>query len=106
MKNRGKSPFFKAIMLLTALLLPAPLRAAEAWPQRSVKLMVPLGPASGADVTARVVADQLSRRWGPPVGVENRPGAGGIVGVAAFISGSGEPALLLAPAGALTASPP
>jgi tripartite-type tricarboxylate transporter receptor subunit TctC len=105
MKDRKNSPFFKAIMLLAALLLPGTLQAAEAWPQRSVKLVVPLGPASGADVTARLLADQLSRRWGQPVIVENRPGADGIVGVTAFIGASDDHALLLAPTGTFTASP-
>lgn len=110
MKTRRKAPFFAAIMelaafLLAATLLSAPAWPAEAWPQRGVKLVVPLGPASGADVTARLLADQLSRRWGQPVVVENRPGADGIVGVAAFISGSDDHALLLAPTGTFTASP-
>jgi tripartite-type tricarboxylate transporter receptor subunit TctC len=70
-----------------------------------VKLVVPLGPASGADVTARLLADQLSRRWGQPVVVENRPGADGIVGVTAFLGGADDHALLFAPTGAFTASP-
>jgi tripartite-type tricarboxylate transporter receptor subunit TctC len=105
MKSRRKSPFFTALVLLAAVLLPGTPRAAELWPQRSVKLLVPLGPASGADVTARLLADQLTRRWGQPVVVENRPGADGLVGVAAFISGSDDHALLLAPTGTFTASP-
>lgn len=110
MKTSGKPPFIAAIIGLAAFLLAATLLsarswAAEAWPQRGVKLIVPLGPASGADVTARLLADQLSRRWGQPVVVENRPGADGIVGVAAFISGSDDHTLLLAPTGTFTASP-
>jgi tripartite-type tricarboxylate transporter receptor subunit TctC len=110
MKTKRKPPFVAAIMWLAAFLLAASLPSArawpaEAWPQRGVKLVVPLGPASGADVTARLLADQLSRRWGQPVVVENRPGADGIVGVAAFISGSDDHALLLAPTGTFTASP-
>jgi tripartite-type tricarboxylate transporter receptor subunit TctC len=112
MKSRRKWPFFTAIALLAAVLLPGAPRAADvpaaasaSWPQRSVKLVVPLGPASGADVTARLVADQLTRRWGQPVVVENRPGADGLVGVAAFLGGSDDHALLLAPTGTFTASP-
>jgi tripartite-type tricarboxylate transporter receptor subunit TctC len=108
MKSRRKRPFFAAIVLLAAVLLPGTSQAADAsspWPQRTVKLVVPLGPASGADVTARLLADQLSRRWGQAVIVEDRPGADGIVGVMAFINGADDHALLFAPTGAFTASP-
>src|ERR1700730_13214204 len=48
---------------------------APSWPQRTVKLIVPLSPGTGTDVTARLYADRLSQRWGQPVVVENRPGA-------------------------------
>jgi tripartite-type tricarboxylate transporter receptor subunit TctC len=107
MKTGRKRPFLTAMMLLAAILLPArtAAEASPAWPQRAVKLVVPLGPASGADVTARLLADRLSQRWGQPVVVENRPGADGIVGVASFIGGSDDHALLLAPSGTFTASP-
>jgi tripartite-type tricarboxylate transporter receptor subunit TctC len=110
MEDKRKSPFLKSIMLLAAFLLPGTLLSAaalsaEVWPQRTVKLVVPLGPASGADVTARLLADQLSRRWGQAVIVENRPGADGIVGVTAFLTGADDHALLFAPTGTLTASP-
>src|SRR5215468_10921461 len=77
-----------AFIVLSALPLSRMAPSAEAWPQRTVKLIVPLGPASGADVTARVLADHLSRRWRQSVVVENRPGADGIVGLTAFLSGS------------------
>jgi tripartite-type tricarboxylate transporter receptor subunit TctC len=110
MKNGRKRSFLAAIMRLAAVLLAGTLPSAEAlpaeaWPWRTVKMVVPLGPASGADVTARLLADQLSRRWGQAVIVENRPGADGIVGVTAFLGGADDHALLFAPAGTFTASP-
>jgi tripartite-type tricarboxylate transporter receptor subunit TctC len=108
MKIRRKRPFLAAIVVLAAALLPGTSRTAEvlpAWPQRTVKLVVPLGPASGADVTARLLADQLSRRWGQAVIVENRPGADGIVGVTAFLGAADDHTLLFAPTGTFTASP-
>jgi tripartite-type tricarboxylate transporter receptor subunit TctC len=105
MRTGRKLPFVAAMMLLAVILVPATLRAAEAWPQRTVKLVVPIGPASGADVTARLLADQLARRWGQAVIVENRPGADGLVGVTAFIGGADDHTLLLAPTGTFTASP-
>jgi tripartite-type tricarboxylate transporter receptor subunit TctC len=105
MENSMRAAFFAAIILLSAFSLSAMGRAAELWPQRLVKLVVPLGPASGSDVTARLLADQLSRRWGQAVVVENRPGADGIVGLTAFLSGSDDHVLLFTPAGSFTAYP-
>jgi tripartite-type tricarboxylate transporter receptor subunit TctC len=110
MRNKKGLPFFEALFLLAAFLhlgtgLSAEASSAEAWPQRPVKVVVPVGPGSGADVTARLVADQLSRRWGQAVVVENRPGAEGIVGVTAFIAAADDHALLFAPTGTFTATP-
>ncbi len=110
MKSRAGLLFFEAVFLLAAFLhsgtaWSAEASSADAWPQHPVKVVVPVGPGSGADVAARLVADQLSRRWGQAVVVENRPGADGIVGVAAFIAAADDHALLFAPTGTFTASP-
>jgi tripartite-type tricarboxylate transporter receptor subunit TctC len=56
----------------------APARAA-AFPQQAVRLVVPYAVGIGPDVVARGVAEQLARRWGQPVLVDNKPGASGIV---------------------------
>jgi tripartite-type tricarboxylate transporter receptor subunit TctC len=48
-----------------------------------VKVFVGAGAGSGPDVILRLVADRLSKRWGQPLIVENRPGAGGIPGTLA-----------------------
>ena len=58
---------------------------AQGYPQRTVKFILPFGPASGTDITARLVADRLSARWGKPVVIENRPGGDGLVSINAFI---------------------
>jgi tripartite-type tricarboxylate transporter receptor subunit TctC len=105
MKDRKQLVLFTAIILLSSVVFSASARSAEVWPQRIVKLIVPLGPASGADVTARLLADQLSRRWGQAVVVENRPGADGIVGLTAFLGGADDHVLLFTPAGSFTAYP-
>jgi tripartite-type tricarboxylate transporter receptor subunit TctC len=66
-----------------ALILAAPFLAAFpalAFPTRQVHLIVPFGPAGGVDFTARVLADALGSIWSTPPLVENKAGAGGIVG--------------------------
>ena len=105
MKNTKKLALFAAVIVLSALTLSGTVSSAQIWPQRIVKLIVPLGPASGADVTARLLADHLSRRWGQAVVVENRPGADGMVGLTAFLSGSDDHVLLFTPTGTFTAHP-
>ena len=105
MKDTKKLVLAVVFILLSAFSLSRTAPAAEGWPQRTVKLIVPLGPASGADVTARLLADHLSRRWRQAVVVENRPGADGIVGLAAFLSGSDDHVLLFTATGTFTAYP-
>ena len=59
---------------------PVALRAAFAWPDQSIRLVVPFTPAGGPDIIARYVAERLSPRVGQPVVVENIPGASGNIG--------------------------
>jgi len=59
---------------------------AQAWPQRTVRLIVPLPPGSGMDLSARVIAERLAPKWGQAVVVENRQGADGIPAVLAFFA--------------------
>jgi tripartite-type tricarboxylate transporter receptor subunit TctC len=54
--------------------------AAQSYPTRAVKIIVPFPPGGTADVMPRIVADWLSRKWGQPVIIENKAGAGGNVG--------------------------
>src|SRR5437764_2581245 len=53
---------------------------AQAWPAKPLKLVTPFPPAGSADVIARLIGQQLSEQLGQPVVIDNRPGAGGVVG--------------------------
>lgn len=63
--------------LLAASALPA---AAQSYPSRPVKLIVPFPPGGPVDTTARILGQKLSEQWGQPVIVENKPGANGSIG--------------------------
>ena len=76
---------FRGLLLAAALLAPS-FAAAQSYPDRPVKIVVPIGPAGSYDIVGRLLADQLSKRLGQSVVVENRPGAGTIVGTQAVIN--------------------
>jgi tripartite-type tricarboxylate transporter receptor subunit TctC len=74
----------KPILLIAAVCLlvggfAAPA-AAQDWPQKNIKMIVPFGPGGGGDIVGRIIAQALQDKLGQPVVVENRPGAGGTIG--------------------------
>jgi tripartite-type tricarboxylate transporter receptor subunit TctC len=90
--------------LMASLSTPA-VTQAQTWPQRNVRFIVPLGPGSGVDITARLIADRLSAKWGKPVVVENKPGGDAIVAISAFTGANDDHTLLMAPTSTFTAHP-
>jgi tripartite-type tricarboxylate transporter receptor subunit TctC len=75
-----------AIVVATAALFGLGARAAGDYPQRPVRIILPYGPGGIADVTTRLIAQKLSERMGQNFFVDNRPGAGGIVGAKSALS--------------------
>jgi tripartite-type tricarboxylate transporter receptor subunit TctC len=75
------------------------------WPTRPVRFILTLGPGSGSDIGARLLADRLSQRWGQPVIVDNRPGGDGLVAINAFVTAHDDHVLLFAPSSSFTAHP-
>jgi tripartite-type tricarboxylate transporter receptor subunit TctC len=57
--------------------------AAQGWPTKPIRAVVPLSPGSATDIVARTVMDQVSQQLGQPITIENRPGAGNTIGMAA-----------------------
>ena len=70
-------------LALAAMLAPLPQAAAQDYPSRPVKIIVPFPAGGTADVMPRVIGEWLSRKWGQPVVVENRTGAAGNIGAEA-----------------------
>lgn len=68
-------------LALAALTIAASSGFAQDFPNRPVKILVPQTPGGASDALARIIAQKLSDKWGQPVVVENRPGAGGNVGM-------------------------
>src|SRR4051812_15568903 len=87
------------LSLAFALVLAAlPLGAsAQAWPPKPVKFILSLGPGSGADLGARLYADRLTKMWGQPVVVDNRPGGDGVIAINAVIQAKDDHTLLWGP---------
>src|SRR5688572_19951083 len=68
-----------AVAVMTACAF-ASAAFAQDWPTGTVRVVVPYGPGSTPDVVARVVADRLAARLGKPFVIDNKPGAGGMLG--------------------------
>ncbi len=78
--------FHVALIAVAAALLLPNMAAAEAWPTRPIRLILPFGAGGVADVTARIVTEKLGDKLGQRFVIENMPGAGGITAARAVLS--------------------
>ena len=69
----------KLLFLLAALF--AGVAAAQTYPAKAIRIIVPFTPGSATDVMGRIVGERLNAAWGQPVVVDNKPGAGGTIGI-------------------------
>jgi len=79
--------------------------SAQSYPNRTVKMIVPLTTGSGADIAGRIVAKNLSETWKQSVIIENRPGAGGLIGTGAVVSAEPDGYTLLVQSASYAANP-
>ena len=109
MDRRYALPPRRALLALPALAaLPQAAAGAQGdrYPSRPIRLIVPFPPGGGVDLTARLLAEPLARDLGQPVIVENRGGAGGVIGVEAMARSAPDGyTLSLTGAGTITAGP-
>jgi tripartite-type tricarboxylate transporter receptor subunit TctC len=79
--------------------------AAQAWPTKPLRAIVPVGAGSSTDIVHRLVLEQLSAQLGQPIVVENRVGAGGTIGSAVVAKSEPDGYTILAHGSALTIAP-
>src|SRR5262245_23181022 len=80
--ERSQSRRIAGALLCIGLALAAPPLAAETYPERPIRLIIPFAAGGPNDVIARPLADHMAQALGQPVVIDNRPGANGILGTA------------------------
>ena len=104
--NQQKSAprLFLALMLMSLSILTG-LASAQGYPNHTVRMVVPLTTGSGADIAGRVVAKSLTDTWKQPVIIENRPGAGGLIGTGVVVNADPDGYTLLVQSASYAANP-
>jgi tripartite-type tricarboxylate transporter receptor subunit TctC len=92
-----------AVAVLLASSLPS--RAQQDFPTKPIHIVVPYAAGGAVDPIARLVGDRLAKLVGQPVVIENRPGAGGNIGIEAVVRGAHDGYTLLATPSAVTINP-
>ena len=90
--------------ILLALLFAGAVHAQE-YPTKTIKIVIPLTPGSGADIAGRIISARLSEHWKQPVIIENRPGAGGQIGTSQVIKSEADGYTLLIQSSSHAANP-
>ena len=72
--------FLRGALLCLSVLASSPVHA-QAWPSKPIRIIVPFAPGGPADLLPRLIGPKLTEAWSQPVVVENKPGAGGSIGM-------------------------
>lgn len=78
---------------------------AKAWPERTVRLILPFGPSSGADIAARLLSDKLQVIWKQPVVIEGKPGGDGLLSIGTVVNAKDDHILFFGPTSAYVVHP-
>jgi tripartite-type tricarboxylate transporter receptor subunit TctC len=78
MYNSGRRNLI--MLLISAVMLSAAAHAADTFPSRPIRLIVPYPPGGGTDIVGRLLSEKLSMSLGQPIVIDNRGGAGGVLG--------------------------
>ncbi len=95
----------KRFSIFLSALLFSGLACAQTFPTKTVRFVSGVTPGSASDTMARILADKLTAKWGQPVIVENRLGAGGLVGAKYVADSAPDGHLIMMYASAFTVSP-
>ena len=88
--------YLASLVCASALLAVAPLQAQQPFPTKTVRVIVSVPAGGGVDTVTRIIAEQLGKRWGQTVVIENRGGAGGNIGGEAVFKSAPDGYTLLA----------
>ena len=91
--------------LAAALVLASPAVRAQTYPSRQITLIIPFAAGGSNDVVGRAIGKKLTEAWGQPVIVENRPGAGGMIGTSAVAAAPPDGYTLLLVSSTFTINP-
>src|SRR6266478_3050264 len=93
------------VLLAAALLLASLPARAQSYPSRQITLIIPFAAGGSNDLVGRAIGKRLSETWGQPVVVENRAGAGGMIGTSAVAAAAPDGYTLLLVSSTFTINP-
>ncbi len=94
----------RLLFLLSCFIFSATIHA-QNYPDKLVKMVVPLTPGSGADIAGRLLSKHLTEVWKQSVVIENRPGAGGVIGTGVVVNADPDGYTLLVQSASYAANP-